>query len=841
MSTLAYNMTAAALSVSILYGLSLMSKVRTSVRGNLISAFAMAAAILVTMYKDGAFGSPALWVAIAAGVAFGLFLANKVRMLQMPQLVAFLHGIGGGAAAIVGVLVLVDTGAETAFARASAGLALVTGMITIAGSFVAAGKLHQILPQKPVRLNGHSALINLLVALAVLSVLICTFAPDFLFLPNVALMFASGAAFGIVFTIRVGGADMPITISLLNSFGGVSAAIAGLAIADPLLVAIGGIIGSSGFLLTRVMCRAMNRKLISILLGESSLQGKKIAADAAKQPTEARKQPEAAARAVSPGDGAPDAAAVLASAKNVIIVPGYGMALAQAQHKVKQLAEALEANGARVVYAVHPVAGRMPGHMNVLLAEADVDYEQLLEMDTANPMFADTDLAVIIGANDVVNPAANTAEGTPIYGMPVLNVAEAKNVIICNYDTKPGYAGVDNPLYAKAGVIMMTGDAAVTVGSLVAMAQKGTAGSGQDDTGSGKDAVGSGSLGTTLRSAKNVVIVPGYGMALAQAQHKVKQLADALEANGAKVVYAVHPVAGRMPGHMNVLLAEADVDYEKLLEMETVNPMFADADLAVVVGANDVVNPAANTAVDTPIYGMPVLNVAAAKNVIICNYDTKPGYAGVENPLYTQAGVTMLLGDAADSVASLVAALAGAGDTGESAHAAENPDAAVASVLHAAKKVVIVPGYGMALAQAQHKVKQLADALEANGAEVVYAVHPVAGRMPGHMNVLLAEADVDYEKLLEMETVNPMFANADLAVVVGANDVVNPAANTAVDTPIYGMPVLNVAEAKNVIICNYDTKPGYAGVENPLYTQAGVTMLLGDASESVERLIRNAG
>lgn len=642
MSTLTYNIIAAVLSVSILYGLSLMSKVQTSVRGNLILASAMGAAILVTMYKDRALASPILWMAIAAGVTFGLFLSNKVKMLQMPQLVAFLHGIGGGAAAIVGVLVLVDTGAETTFARANAGLALVTGMITIAGSFVAAGKLHQILPQKPVRLNGHSALISLLVALMALSVLICTFAPGFLFLPNVGLMFTSGALFGIIFTIRVGGADMPITISLLNSFGGVSAAIAGLAIADPLLVAIGGIIGSSGFLLTRVMCRAMNRKLISILMGESSLQGKDPATAAIKQPATAT--PQAAP--------ASDAATFLMAVKNVIIVPGYGMALAQAQHKVKQLADALEANGATVMYAIHPVAGRMPGHMNVLLAEADVDYEKLLEMDTVNPMFADTDLVIIVGANDVVNPAANTAVDTPIYGMPILQAEKAKNIIICNYDTKPGYAGVNNPLYTREGAVLLLGDAATTVGQLIEAASVGALASASTE---GKSAGGNGAdLSGVFQGAKSVIIVPGYGMARAQAQYKIKQLADKLEANGVQVIYAIHPVAGRMPGHMNVLLAEADVDYEKLLEMDTVNPMFAGADLAIIVGANDVVNPAANTAVDTPIYGMPILQAEEAKHVIICNYDTKPGYAGVENPLYTREGVAVLLGDARETVETLI-------------------------------------------------------------------------------------------------------------------------------------------------------------------------------------------
>jgi NAD(P) transhydrogenase subunit beta len=257
--------------------------------------------------------------------------------------------------------------------------------------------------------------------------------------------------------MRGGGADMPITISLLNSLGGTSAAIAGFAVGDPLLIAIGGIIGSSGFMLTRIMCRAMNRKLASVLLGESS-----VVFSAERSPASSAVTPES----VSEGD---ELAFWLASAKKAIIVPGYGMALAQAQHKVKQLADMLEGRGVEVNYAIHPVAGRMPGHMNVLLAEANVEYERLLEMDTVNPMFAEADLVLVVGANDVVNPAAMEAKDTPIYGMPILRVDEAKRVIICNYDDKPGYAGVENTLYKRGNVILMQGDAADTLEQLIAM------------------------------------------------------------------------------------------------------------------------------------------------------------------------------------------------------------------------------------------------------------------------------------------------------------------------------------------------------------------------------------
>ena len=840
MSTLLYNVIAAVLALAILYGLNLRSTVKTAGRGNILSAAAMACAILITMYKDNSLGSPTLWVAIALGTAFGLFLSNKVKMIQMPQLVAFLHGFGGGAAALVGLIMLTDVGTPSAFHRIDACLALCSGMTTIAGSFVAAGKLHQLLPQRPIVLSNHSRIINILLGIMLVALCIYNIAPTFLPWFFIFVMFATGALFGIVFTIRVGGADMPITISLLNSMGGISCAIAGFAVSDPLLIAVGGIVGSAGLMLTRVMCKAMNRKLMPILLGQSSVAGKSGVRTAAAAKAPASQAPKAAQPAQAAAQKDAEIAKLLTTAKNVIIVPGYGMALAQAQHKVKQLADALEARGAKVNYAIHPVAGRMPGHMNVLLAEANVDYEHLLEMDTVNPMFADADLVVVVGANDVVNPAANTAEGTPIYGMPILEADKAKAVIICNYDEKPGYAGVDNPLYTKPGVIMMLGDAAQTVGALAGYAAgqvPASAAAAQAEPAKDADS----EAARLLTTAKKVIIVPGYGMALAQAQHKVKQLADALEERGAEVDYAIHPVAGRMPGHMNVLLAEANVDYEHLLEMDTVNPMFADADLVVIVGANDVVNPAANTAEGTPIYGMPILEADKAKAVIICNYDEKPGYAGVDNPLYTKPGVIMMLGDAAQTVGNLVKLASGAAPAASAEAAPEKAEAQDATqALKTAKNVIIVPGYGMALAQAQHKVKQLADVLEERGATVNYAIHPVAGRMPGHMNVLLAEANVDYEHLLEMDTVNPMFADADLVIIVGANDVVNPAANTAEGTPIYGMPILEADRAKAVIICNYDEKPGYAGVDNPLYTKPGVTLLLGDAGASLDKLLAMA-
>ena len=652
--------------VLVLIGLWLMSRVPTAVKGNALSVAAMTLAVLVTLWSAGFLSILIVLLFLVIGGFTGLVMARKVQMIQMPQMVGLLNGLGGGASMLVGLLSLVGVKTPevlvssmmrgnisenevfwvTPFEGVTSTLAIVVGALTLSGSLIAAGKLHRVLPQKPVRLSGHNLYVytSLLLCVAALALVLFFFRTGTM--GWIALLsVVGGLAFGIFFTLRVGGADMPITISLLNSLSGVAGGIAGMAIGNLMLVAIGGIVGASGLLLTQIMCRAMNRSLVDILLG-------KTAAPAPK-----KKTPEANAPAVSvpvPEKSEPKDATPLLEAKDVIIVPGYGMALAQAQQQVKQLADAFTRRGARVRYAIHPVAGRMPGHMNVLLAEANVDYDDLKEMDQINGDFKDADLVVVVGANDVLNPAAREAEGTPIYGMPVLNVDEAGHVIICNYDLSPGYAGVPNPLYDnKEKVTMMLGDAKESLQKLISeLTREGK------ETASGVEAPGA-PQASPLSTAKDVIIVPGYGMALAQAQQQVKQLADAFTRRGARVRYAIHPVAGRMPGHMNVLLAEANVDYDDLKEMDQINGDFKDADLVVVVGANDVLNPAAREAEGTPIYGMPVLNVDEAGHVIICNYDLSPGYAGVPNPLYdNKEKVTMMLGDAKESLQKLISELA---------------------------------------------------------------------------------------------------------------------------------------------------------------------------------------
>lgn len=507
------------LSLMVLAGISMMSRVRTAVAGNLLSAAAMLCGVVATLWFNGIVTAWTIYIGILIGALVGSLMASRAQMIQMPQLVALFNGLGGGASALVGLMSYMCWGMPTeiaypTFVKSAALLAMAIGMITLVGSLIAAGKLHRLINQRPVIYPGHSLwTIGLLVISAVMLIIgIFTDTQPWL----MAVLLLATAGFGYLFAIRVGGADMPITISLLNSLSGVAGAIAGMAVGDIFLVAVGGIVGASGLLLTQIMCRAMNRSLTAILLGTTAKKPTASSQRAATPkmpdgqvtqfaPTDdfeklleqlndmevqqlldainaltrevtalraelAQHKPAAASSAPVEQEtpAAPTPASILSQAKDVIIVPGYGMALAQAQHVVKQLADKLEHRGARVRFAIHPVAGRMPGHMNVLLAEADIPYDQLYEMDAINDDFKQTDAVVVIGANDVLNPAARNAEGTPIYGMPVLAVDEAKEVIVCNMDLKPGYAGVENPLYKRErGVYLCLGDAKQTLMNLI--------------------------------------------------------------------------------------------------------------------------------------------------------------------------------------------------------------------------------------------------------------------------------------------------------------------------------------------------------------------------------------
>lgn len=479
------------LSVIVLIGIALMSKVRLSRLGNKLNAVAMLLAIVLTLMYNNIFSIWILYLGLLLGAAAGFCLAKKTEMIKMPQMVALLNGLGGAASAVVGAFAMLGIGAGFGyFEKITASIALSIGMITLTGSLIAAGKLNKNIPQKAIVLKGHNFIQNILIILIIaLIVLFAVFGSDNNMITNgiiLGLLAVLSAIFGIVFAIRVGGADMPITISLLNSLSGVAGAIAGLAIGDLLLVSIGGIVGASGLFLTQIMCKAMNRNLGNILMGNSQNKDTEHPNKDTEHPNKDTEnqnkdvqnsdnslnqleQDSSVAESkikdiITDSEDKVNDAEILKKYKNVIIVPGYGMAVAQAQQLVKELADKLVNSGVTVKYAVHPVAGRMPGHMNVLLCEANVDYEDLYEMEDINKDFETADAVIVVGANDVLNPAANTAEGTPIYGMPILDVAKCKEIYIFNYDNKPGYAGVENPIYKRTnGVHIYFGNAAETL------------------------------------------------------------------------------------------------------------------------------------------------------------------------------------------------------------------------------------------------------------------------------------------------------------------------------------------------------------------------------------------
>ena len=455
MRDLTYYLLSAVCIVAVLLGINSMSKVKTAVCGNGISAAAMVLAmVLIWITRSGAADGSVLLglcLALAVGIIMGIIGAARAKMISMPQIIALLNGFGGAASALVAAVTAVN-GNVPVFEAVTAGLALAIGALTFTGSLIAAGKLARVLDSKPKTLPYHGTIMAVLVVLCAVSVVLQTVHSGAWAIVTAVL----SLAIGVVFVMRVGGADMPITISLLNALSGVAGGIAGMAINEPLLVAIGGIVGASGLILTQDMCKAMNRKLLTILTGKTTTAV--AAAKPAEEPAESVEPEKLTEEAVG---------ACLREAKKVIIVPGYGMALSQAQEDVARFAAALEGRGAEVKFAIHPVAGRMPGHMSVLLCEADIDYDSLFMMEDINEEFASCDIAIVIGANDVTNPAANTAEGTPIYGMPVLDVEKAPMAVFCNFDTKPGYAGVPNPLYDADNVLLMLGDAKESVQKLI--------------------------------------------------------------------------------------------------------------------------------------------------------------------------------------------------------------------------------------------------------------------------------------------------------------------------------------------------------------------------------------
>ncbi len=436
----------------IMLGIFLMSKVKHAKIGNFLSAFAVLAAVIATLVVNEIVSVWLIYVYLFIGALIGIWLALKVKMINMPQLIALLNGLGGLASLIVGGYALFSIGTDNSqFSFITAIIALLIGGITFTGSLIAAGKLHRLLKQKPTFIKGNLYFLLAGVLLLIAGLTIYFIKPYNLWILLAGLVVLS-FLYGILFTLRIGGADMPIVISLLNSLSGVAGAISGLAIADLMLVSVGGIVGASGLLLTQIMCKAMNRSLFEIILGKTTTR------------TESENEEEVVIKKQTDQDYKE----VVLKAKEVIIVPGYGMAVAQAQHLVKDLRDLLVKKGIRVRFAIHPVAGRMPGHMNVLLAEANIDYDELFEMDELNDDFKNTDIAIIVGANDVINPAARDQENTPIYQMPILNADYAKNIFIFNYDLKPGYSGVNNPIYQQEkGVYFFLGNAFNTLDNFI--------------------------------------------------------------------------------------------------------------------------------------------------------------------------------------------------------------------------------------------------------------------------------------------------------------------------------------------------------------------------------------
>ncbi len=437
-------------SVLFILGLKLLSSQATARRGNAISAAGMLLAVVLTL---SARGLEYHWIVVGLllGTAVGLTLALRVQMTGMPEMVALFNGFGGLASLAV-AWAEYDFRPDFPLAAAlPAILAVLIGGVTFTGSLIAYGKLSETISGKPVLFGGQSVLNALVLLVALAAGVVFVLAPSGSY-PWFIAVVVLGLLLGILLVIPIGGADMPVVISLLNSYSGIAACAAGFVIDNTVLIVSGALVGASGIILTQIMCKAMNRSLTNVLFGGvgagvggvgESLQGE-------PKPISAN-----------------DTYYLLEAARSVIVVPGYGMAVAQAQHVVKELAELLESNGAEVRFAIHAVAGRMPGHMNVLLAEADVPYEQLVETDDVNPLMASVDIALVIGANDVVNPAAREDKTSPLYGMPIINVDQARTVIVMKRSMKAGFAGVDNPLFVAPNARMLFGDAKQTLQAIV--------------------------------------------------------------------------------------------------------------------------------------------------------------------------------------------------------------------------------------------------------------------------------------------------------------------------------------------------------------------------------------
>ena len=443
--------------VLFILGLKMLGKAATAARGNLISAIGMLLAVVATMINKQVVSFEMIIAGIVVGSAIGAVAAQRVKMTAMPEMVALFNGFGGLASLLVGWSeyhrgLYYHQDALTTFTMVATYLAVVIGGITFTGSVIAYAKLAEKMTGKPIMFKAQKP-VNALLLLASIAILVIgSLAPETTY-PLFMIAVGISLILGVLAVIPIGGADMPVVISLLNSYSGLAACAAGFIIQNSVLVVSGCLVGASGIILTQIMCKAMNRSLSNVLFsgfGSGATAAKGAAVQGEAKPVSAE-----------------DAYYILEAARSVIVVPGYGMAVAQAQHVVRELGEALTKNGCDVKYAIHPVAGRMPGHMNVLLAEANVPYEQLVEPPDVNPIMSTIDVAIVIGANDVVNPAAREDESSPIYGMPIINVDEAKTCFVLKRSMASGFAGIENPLFFKENTRMLFGDAKASVTALV--------------------------------------------------------------------------------------------------------------------------------------------------------------------------------------------------------------------------------------------------------------------------------------------------------------------------------------------------------------------------------------
>jgi NAD(P) transhydrogenase subunit beta len=437
--------------IGFILALKWLSSPVSAMRGVLIGEIASGVAVLATLFDPQVTRYKWIIITLIIGAAIGVPL-GLVKMTAVPQRTALSHAFGALSAALIGIgEYYVGTPHLTKFEMLEIGLEVIIGSLTFTGSLIAAGKLQEILPQRPITYKGQNVVSLSALGGAIVLMLILMVHPEYTHLFQAMIVVA--LLFGVMLVTPIGGADMPTVISLLNSYAGFSAALLGFVLNSKVLVVAGALDGASGFILSVIMCKAMNRSFTNVLFGAFG-QVQVSAGKAAEERT---------ARSASPEE----AAGILAAANKVVIVPGYGMAVAQAQHKVRELYDALTKRGIDVKFGIHPVAGRMPGHMNVLLAEADIPYDKLLEMDEINGDFPQTDVVLVIGANDVTNPAARTDPASPIFGMPILDVDKARTVMVIKRGMGAGFAGIENPLYYLDKTLMLFGDAKSFVGSIV--------------------------------------------------------------------------------------------------------------------------------------------------------------------------------------------------------------------------------------------------------------------------------------------------------------------------------------------------------------------------------------